>query len=56
MTTSKIHLFVATFFDHFGKENEASNPAKRESKVSLKQGLVAQVAKVNCLQLGLFLS
>ena len=56
MTTSKIHLLVAALLDHFPKESEASNPTGRESKISLEQGLVAQVVRVNCLQVGLLLS
>ena len=56
MRLSKIYLLVAALLDHFSKESEASNPTGRETKISLEHGFVAQVARVNCLQVGLFIS
>ena len=54
MGPSKIYLLVAALLDHFPKESEASNPTGREPKISLEQGFVAQVAKVNLRQVANF--
>ena len=54
MKPSKIYLLVAALLDHFPKESEASNPTGREPEISLEQGFVAHVARVNCRQVANF--